>query len=276
MKKLTQKFILLIFSLVNLLNLAPLAHGDTSLNSASQFITNVALSNNDGAIGANKISDSSSVNVTYNMTIPDGVIIDTSQSYTMPLPMELKYQTTSPIELKKADGTLLGQVTIENNIISIVFEPTINTLSNRTLFFNFWSNFNKDTLNYDTGNDLIFPTKTDPNNKIHVNFSKSNSGGGSGASAISKTLRYGDDNTVIWTITINNGGYIVEDANFIDTMENTQNYIPGSTTINFRNYKNNIIKSSTEDLNFIPNSDGTQSVSMNFGRLYSDEEAVTT
>lgn len=276
MKKLRNRILLLIILLGNILNISPIIYAEGNTEDATQFINSVTLSNNDGPIGTNKISDSSSVNVTYNMGIPEGVTIDTSQPYTMPLPVELKYQTTTPIQLKKADGTLLGQVTIQNNIISIVFEATINTLSNRTLFFNFWSGFNKDTLNYDNGNDLLFPIKDNPSNTAHVNFSKSNSGGGSGASAVSKTLRYGEDNTITWTITINNGGYSVGNANFVDTMENTQNYIPGSTTINFRNYKNNIINSSNEDLNFITNSDGTQSVSKNFGRLFSDDEAVET
>lgn len=276
MKKIWSKLVVLILILGSFANIGKVSFAADINTNAAQFVDSVTLSNNDGPIGLNKISDSSSVNVTYNLEIPDGVVIDTSQEYTMSLPPELKYQTSSPIQLKKADGTLLGQVTIQNNIITIIFEPTINSLSNRSLFFNFWSGFNKDTLNYDTGNNLLFPTKNDPNNTIHVNFSKSSSGGGSGASAISKTLRYGEDNTVTWTITINNGGYSVSNAKFLDTMENTQNYIPGSTTINFRNYKNNIIQTSKTDLSFISNGDGTQSVMMNFGRLYSDEEAVAT
>ena len=176
MKKIWSKLVVLILILGSFSNISQIAFAEDGNTNAAQFVDSVMLSNNEGPIGLNKISDSSSINVTYNMEIPDGVIIDTSQGYTMVIPPELKFQTTSPIQLKKADGTLLGQVTIRNNIITIIFEPTINSLSNRSLFFNFWSGFNKDTLNYDTGNDLVFPTKDDPNNKIHVNFSKSNSG----------------------------------------------------------------------------------------------------
>ncbi|WP_285120268.1 MucBP domain-containing protein [Lactococcus petauri] len=161
-------------------------------------------------------------------------------------------------------------------MLNIVFAPVINNLSNRTLFFNFWSGFNKNTLNYDAGNDLAFPTKNNLNNSIHVNFSKSSSGEGSGNSAIAKTLHYEANDIVTWTITINNGGYEISDANFADTMSNTQDYIPGSTSIHYRNYKNTVIKTESTDLVFNPNADGSQSTSLNLGHLHGDTEASLT
>ena len=260
----------------SILNLTPLVSAETKSPSAIQFVDQVVLSNNNGPISSNKISDASLVNATYTLSIPNGTVIDTAQTYSMPLPQELKYTGTAPIFLTKEDGTLLGSVTIQNNMLNIVFEPVINNLSNRTLFFNFWSGFNKNTLNYDMGNDLAFPTKNNLNNSIHVNFSKSSSGEGSGNSAIAKTLHYEANNIVSWTITINNGGYEVSDANFVDTMGNTQDYIPGSTSIHYRNYKNTVIKTESTDLVFNPNADGSQSTSLNLGHLRGDTEASLT
>ncbi|WP_081167993.1 MucBP domain-containing protein [Lactococcus garvieae] len=275
MKNFINKLLLLVLFLGNTLNISPLVHAATS-TSAVQFVDNVTLATSNGPITSNKISDASLVNSTYTLNIPNGEVLDTSQPYTMPLPPELKPTTSAPIQLTKPDGTLLGEVTVQNNVISIMFEPVINSLSNRVLYFNFWSAFNKDTLNYDVGNNLIFPTKTNPNNSIHVNFSKSSSGEGSGTSAVAKTLRYEANNIVTWTVTINNGGYSVANANFFDTMSNTQDYVPGSTTIHYRNYKNTVIRSETTDLAFYSNSDGSKSTSLNFGRLYGDVEASLT
>lgn len=276
MKKITNQLLLFILMLGSILNLTPLVSAETKSPSAIQFVDQVVLSNNNGPISSNKISDASLVNATYTLSIPNGTVIDTAQTYSMPLPQELKYTGTAPIFLTKEDGTLLGSVTIQNNMLNIVFEPVINNLSNRTLFFNFWSGFNKNTLNYDMGNDLAFPTKNNLNNSIHVNFSKSSSGEGSGNSAIAKTLHYEANNIVSWTITINNGGYEVSDANFVDTMGNTQDYIPGSTSIHYRNYKNTVIKTESTDLVFNPNADGSQSTSLNLGHLRGDTEASLT
>ncbi|KKF91702.1 MucBP domain-containing protein [Lactococcus petauri] len=276
MKKITNQLLLFILMLGSILNLTPLVSAETTSPSAIQFVDQVVLSNNNGPINSNKISDASLVNATYTLSIPNGTVIDTAQTYSMPLPQELKYTGTAPILLTKEDGTLLGSVTIQNNMLNIVFAPVINNLSNRTLFFNFWSGFNKNTLNYDVGNDLAFPTKNNLNNSIHVNFSKSSSGEGSGNSAIAKTLHYEANDIVTWTITINNGGYEVSDANFADTMSNTQDYIPGSTSIHYRNYKNTVIKTETMDLVFNPNADGSQSTSLNLGHLHGDTEASLT
>ncbi|BAV02986.1 MucBP domain-containing protein [Lactococcus formosensis] len=276
MKKITNQLLLFILMLGSILNLTPLVSAETKSPSAIQFVDQVVLSNNNGPISSNKISDASLVNATYTLSIPNGTVIDTAQTYSMPLPQELKYTGTAPIFLTKEDGILLGSVTIQNNMLNIVFEPVINNLSNRTLFFNFWSGFNKNTLNYDMGNDLAFPTKNNLNNSIHVNFSKSSSGEGSGNSAIAKTLHYEANNIVSWTITINNGGYEVSDANFVDTMGNTQDYIPGSTSIHYRNYKNTVIKTESTDLVFNPNADGSQSTSLNLGHLHGDTEASLT
>ena len=276
MKKIGNGILLLLLMLGSILNITPLVGAETVSTSAIQFVDQVTLSNSNGPITSNKISDASSVNTTYRLSIPNGTVIDTSQIYTLPLPQELKYTEATPIQLTKEDGTLLGSVTIQNNVLNIVFEPIINNLSNRTLFFNFWSAFNKNLLNYDVGNDLAFPTKNNPNNTIHVNFSKSSSGEGSGSSAIAKTLHYEANNVVSWTITINNGGYNVSDAIFTDTMSNTQDYIPGSTRIYYRNYKNTVIKTETTDLAFNSNLDGSQSATINFGRLYGDTQASLT
>ena len=276
MKKITNQLLLFILMLGSILNLTPLVSAETKSPSAIQFVDQVVLSNNNGPISSNKISDASLVNATYTLSIPNGTVIDTAQTYSMPLPQELKYTGTAPIFLTKEDGTLLGSVTIQNNMLNIVFEPVINNLSNRTLFFIFLSGFNKNTLTYDMGNDLAFPTKNNLNNSIHVNFSKSSSGEGSGNSAIAKTLHYEANNIVSWTITINNGGYEVSDANFVDTMGNTQDYIPGSTSIHYRNYKNTVIKTESTDLVFNPNADGSQSTSLNLGHLRGDTEASLT
>lgn len=227
---------------------------------ASQFVTSVLLSNTDGPLGNNKISDSSSVNIKYNLEVGDGNLIDTSQPYTMNLPTEFKRQTVVPIELFNQNGVKLATVEIRDGIVSIQFDDNVKTMKNVKVFFDFWENFDKTTLNYTDGNDLLFPTKENPENAIHVNFSKSGSGGGSGTSAISKLLTYDDtDPTIVnWTITVNNGGYEVQDAVFKDVMENMQVYIVGSAQITYRNWNKKTIYTYTNDLIFTENSDGTK------------------
>ncbi|EOV3185301.1 hypothetical protein ACOMX4_002569, partial [Enterococcus faecalis] len=276
-KKIASSLFVLLLFLSNFIGLVkPLIVESKTIFDASQFVESVSLSNGDGPIGINKISDSSSVNVTYNLTIGDGSIIDTTSPYTMPIPSELKYSTTTPIELFTATGQKLGEVTIINGVASIHFEELVKTLKNVTLYFNFWSGFNKETLDYNDGNGLIFPTKNNPNYAIHVNFSKSSSGGGSGTSAISKNLTYGENNIVNWTVTINNGGYEVENSQFVDTMENTQNYVPGSTTINYRNWDRTILYAETTDLTFSDNGEGSKTSTLNFGYLTSAESKNST
>lgn len=268
----------LLFGLV--VNFATPASAAENLD-ASQFVKEVSLSNSSGPIGDKKISDASSVNATYDLTVGDGSQIDTSQPYTMPMPQELKYETSAPIELFTENGDRLGNVTIQSGTIAIHFDDNVKTMRNVEVFFNFWSNFNKGTLDYENGNDLAFPLQSNPNNTIHVNFSKSSSGGGSGTSAISKTLTYDrtDPTIVHWTVTVNNGGYEVADSVFKDTMENTQDYIPGSAKIQYRNWNKQVIEENTNDLSFTTNDDGTKSTQLDFGYLTSadaKEDAART
>lgn len=275
MKKIKNTFLILLLLLGSLYNISGIVQADTADNAnATQFVQSVTLSNNNGPIGPNKISDSSAVNVTYNLAIPNDIVIAPDQVYSMPLPAELRYSSNDAIVLKTSSGVAVGSVTIKDGTISILFNSNINTLSNRNINFNFWSNFNKNLLNYETGNDLAFPTKDDPNNTSHLNFSKSSSGGSSGASAISKNLRYGRNHTATWTVIINNGGDSILNSIFVDKMGNTQEYIPGSTVISYRNYQDKIIHTDTQDLVFTPDSNGEQTAQINFGRLYGDSEEV--
>lgn len=241
---------------------------------AAQFVSNVFLEDSEGPLGTNKVSDSSSIKVIYELELGSGSNIDTSQPYTMTLPKELNYETSIPISLNTVSGIHLGDVTIKNGIISIQFSSSVHSLDNLKINFDFWSNFDKDELNYDTGNDLIFPIQNNPNHSIHVNFSKSSSGGGSGTSAISKSLTYDDaDPTIVnWTVTVNNGGYAVTNSVFQDVMENHQDYLTGSMTINYRNWKKAIIKSEKTDPSISQNNDGSQNFSLSFGQLTSEDE----
>ena len=112
-----------------------------------------------------------------------------------------------------------------------------------------------------------------------LNFIKTNASKGSGTSATSKTVGYGkDDPTILtWQITINNGGYAVDDSYFYDIVQNFQEYIPGSMTINYRNYLGNNdkgkIKTEKVDPQFIQLSDGTRAMKMHFGKLTAASEA---
>lgn len=250
---------------------------------ATQFVSNVTVKNSDGSpIGTNKISDSSTINVIYDLDIGDGSVVNTDQSYTMPLPKELNYETTEPIKLFDSGMRLLGTVTIKDGVISIQFDSTVKDMTNVKVHFNFYSKFTKDELNYDEGNDLAFPTRDNPENTQHINFSKSSSGGGSGTSAINKNLHYGDlDRTVVtWTIVVNNGGYTVNDSKFYDEMENTQEYVPGSMKINYRNWDREVLRSDTTDPGIKQEPNGKQRFDYSFGQLKSaeekDDQAVTS
>lgn len=246
---------------------------------AVQFVTSVSLSTTTRPIGAAKVKDSSAIAADYSLDIGDGSTSDTSSVYTMPLPIEFTYTTSTPIQLLTTGGVNLGDVTIANNVISIQFMPAVSTLKNVKVAFNFWSNLNKAVLDYTNGNDLLFPTSTNPANTIHVNFSKSGSGGGgSGDSDVSKTLGYSriDPTVVNWTITVNNGGYEVLDSIFEDTMENRQQYIPGSASFTYRNWKDKIIKTETADLELQQNTDGSQTFTKHFGYLTPDSASDDT
>ncbi|MHC5251611.1 Cna B-type domain-containing protein [Listeria kieliensis] len=270
---------LLVFALLfgMFVNFATPASAAENLD-ASQFVKGVSLSNSSGPVADKKISDASSVNATYDLTVGDGNQIDTSQPYTMPLPQELKYETTTPIELFTTNGDRLGNVTIQAGTIAIHFDENVKSMRNVEVFFNFWSNFNKGTLDYENGNDLAFPLQNNPNNTIHVNFSKSISGGGSGTSAVSKLLTYdqADPTIVHWTVTVNNGGYEVADSVFKDTMENTQDYIPGSAKIQYRNWNKAVIEENTNDIPFTENADGTKTAQLDFGYLTSADAKEDT
>ncbi|WP_201735550.1 hypothetical protein [Carnobacterium maltaromaticum] len=191
----------------------------------------------------------------------------------------MKFQTTAPIELFTSNGQKLGEVTISNGVASIQFDAAIVDLTNVNVYFNFWSCFNKGVINYDSGNELLFPTKDNFDHTIHVNFSKSSSGGGSGTSAVSKNLTYGENNIVNWTVIINNGGFEVENSQFMDTMENTQEYVPNSTRISYKNWSKAILYTETVDLLF-DEVGGLETATMNFGYLTSakskNSDAVTS
>lgn len=239
-------------------------------NSATEFVTTVAVETTSGPITSNKISDSSAIKVTYNLDIGLGNNVDILEPYTMTLPSELSYETTNPIELRTIVRNIyLGNVTIVDNIISVQFDSNVKDLDNVKINFSFWSNFNKSLLDYTAGNDLAFPTKTKPLNTVHINFSKSSSGGGSGTSAVSKNLNYSkEDPTIVnWTITINNGGYEIFDSIFVDIFENDQTYIEGSASVTYRNWDKDTLSVDTTDLIFIDNNDGTHTLSENFGYL---------
>lgn len=248
--------------------------------SATQFVDSVQVTDsNYQPITTNKISEDSTINIEYQLTIPSGKDIETSQPYTMPLPRELNTSTTKSFPITGANGVVLGQVTVENGEVKILFTNAVNSLSNIKIDFSFGSSFNKDQLDFDNGNDLTFPTKNNPTNSQHINFSKTNSGGpSSGNSSIAKNLNYddNDDSIVNWTITINKVGDHVDNAILTDTMSNTQDYIPGSTTITYRNFKESPIKTEKTDLSFTKNSDGSQSTSKVFGELISKAEAKET
>ena len=241
----------------------------------------MALADANGPIGTNRIRDTSSVQVTYNLNLGNGSAITTDQPYTMSLPKELNYTTTTPISINTPTGVHLADVTISNGIISIQFTSDAQSYDNLRINFNFWATFNRSQLNYETGNDLAFPTQTNPNNTVHLNFSKSSSGGGSGTSAIAKSLSYEDtDPTIInWTLTVNNGGYPVENASLQDIMENNQDYIPGSMTIIHRNWRRAPLTTEHTEPVITQQADGTQTFNLSFGKLTSSQEqnnAATT
>lgn len=234
----------------------------------------MALADANGPIGTNRIRDTSSVQVTYNLNLGNGSAITTDQPYTMSLPKELNYTTTTPISINTPTGVHLADVTISNGIISIQFTSDAQSYDNLRINFNFWATFNRSQLNYETGNDLAFPTQTNPNNTVHLNFSKSSSGGGSGTSAIAKSLSYEDtDPTIInWTLTVNNGGYPVENASLQDIMENNQDYIPGSMTIIHRNWRRAPLTTEHTEPVITQQADGTQTFNLSFGKLTSSQE----
>ncbi|PWG00026.1 MucBP domain-containing protein, partial [Levilactobacillus bambusae] len=281
-KKLWTSLMTLLILVNSLLGFSSaVAHAQTN-SSAIQFVDSVTMKDSTGkAVGTTKISNSSAVQLLYQLKLPDGDV-DPTATYTMPLPPELRCEITTPVEITASDGTVLGHLTVTNGQINLTFTNAINQLANRTINFAIWAKFNKDTLDYSNGNDLVFPTANNVENILHVNFYESDSGIGSGTSAISKTLRYEGGNVVDWTVTINKGGYAVDDAVFEDTMENTQSYIQGSLTVNYRNYKEKSVPVSTEtpNLTFTPNSDGSQSANIHFGTLTSknvmDANAVTS
>lgn len=279
MQKRLRSFFSIIFLLSNLF----ISLGSTKTYAAeeldaSQFVSSVTLADADGPVGTNRIRDSSSIQVTYNLNLGNGSAITTDQPYTMSLPKELNYTTTTPISINTASGVHLADVTVTNGIVSIQFTSNVHSFDNLKINFNFWATFNRSQLNYNTGNDLAFPTQDTPNNTVHLNFSKSSSGGGSGTSAIAKSLTYDDaDPTIVnWTLTVNNGGYPVDNALLQDVMENNQDYIAGSMTIAHRNWRRAVLSTEQIDPTITQQTDGTQSFNLTFGKLTSAQEQNNT
>ncbi|GAB2026310.1 Cna B-type domain-containing protein [Lactovum odontotermitis] len=284
-KRLLRFFTVLLMLLSSLSSSAPaVAVSDKALD-ASQFITSVSAMESDGtAISDNKIPDTSSVRFTYNLNIKNGGTIDTSQTYTVAVPELLTYVTSTPIELKLANGTTLGTVSISHGLISIQFNSAVKTLTNVTAAFFFSSEFDKNLIDYTNGNDLLFPTQSNPSNSVHINFSKTSSGGdSSGESSIAKQVSSyaSDDQTIVnWTVVVNRRGDAIADSIYQDVMENAQYYIPGSMTITYRNWHLDTLTTESGNPTIMQQSDGSQTFSMDFGALTSEnnenDNAVTS
>jgi LPXTG-motif cell wall-anchored protein len=284
MKKRLLNFLSILFMLFSVLASSGTARAIPTENlDASQFVTSVALQDNVGKpIGTNKISDSSTIRAIYNLNIGDGSKLDTSQTYMTRIPKELAYFSTDPVELKLvSDGTVIGTVNIIFGQVAIHFNENVKNLTNVQATFFYSPEFIKEQLDYSNGNDLAFPTRDNPNNTIHVNFSRTSSGGdSSGESSVSKMVRYDADQTYAnWTVTINNKGDAVADSKYTDIMENSQFFIPGSMTVTYRNWENSPLKTVNDNPQIIQQPDGTQQFSLDFGALTSEDEkndAATT
>ncbi|GAB2024072.1 hypothetical protein OfM1_01420 [Lactovum odontotermitis] len=284
MKRKLFNFFTILFMLVNSLGFSGTATAVAAANlDASQFVTSVSVTaSNNEAITSAKISDSSSIRAGYSLNLGDGSALDLSQPYTMALPKELNYTTEKPIQLETSDGTIIGAVTISNGLISIQFDSEVKTLTNVTAYFFFSSRFDKTQLDYTNGNDLIFPTQSEPNHTVHINFSKSSGGESSGTSAISKNVRYGTPDATIanWTVVVNRRGDAVADSQYYDVMKNAQFYVPGSMTITYRNWQLHTVRSEPGNPVIVQQADGSQTFKLDFGSLTSatmeDDGAATS
>ncbi|AEJ23616.1 cell wall anchor domain-containing protein [Weissella koreensis KACC 15510] len=254
---------------------------DTNIN----FIKNVSITDGSGKnLAGSTVSESTKVQFNMDFEVPNSYTVVPGEKYIMNIDNIIKYRTgVKPIDLK-FNGVSMGTVDIINGQAIITFDDSVKTLTNIKGEFSFWSNFDKSQIDYENGNDISLPTSDNPDNKIHLKFSKDSSGGSSGESLISKSLTYDkEDPTIIdWSITVNNVGNAVNNSIFVDRMDPGMEYIAGSTVIKYRNYKGSseVLKVDNSDLNFIKQGDGSTQVTVNFGELTSkasqDPNAVTS
>ena len=218
------------------------------------------------------ITDTNKVRFSFNFITDKNVVAN--QPYEIALDPIIVYNTgATPIQLVSGNISI-GTVDVSSGKAIITLNDNINTLTDIRGDFSFVAGFDKNRIDYTAGNDIQLPG---PEKNPHLNFRKATTGGGSGESLLAKTVTYNaDDPTIInWSITVNNRGIAVDNAILIDQLEMSQEYVPGSTSINYRNWNRKIIKSTHEDLVF-----NNQSMTHNFGTLTAadleQDDAVTS
>ncbi|WP_083318259.1 Cna B-type domain-containing protein, partial [Floricoccus tropicus] len=248
---------------------------------AAQYVTNVDMLAGGVNPNGKTYPDSQSFQLKYQMNFGNGNNIDTTQPYIMNLPtLFSKFETTRPIRIEMEDGTFIGEVTIQNGKINIQFNDNVKSYNNVKINFSFWSGADKSKIDYTNGNDISFSLNDGTTKGYHVNFSKTSSSGSSGQSAIAKNIApyntNADETEITWRITVNKGGYLVNDSYLYDVVKNLQEYIPGSMNITYRNGDGKTLRQEKVNPVFIQQPDGSRVMSFHFGKLTPNKKNTPT
>jgi len=223
-------------------------------------ITNAKVTDlNSVSLDGKTITDTNKVRFSFSFAMDKNVVAN--QPYEIGLDPIIVYDTgATPIQLVSGDISI-GVVNVTSGKAIITLNNNVKTLTNIRGNFSFVAGFDKNRIDYVAGNDIELPG---PEKNPHLNFRRAATGSGSGESLVSKTLTYdANDPTIInWSVTINNKGTAIDDAVLVDQLEMSQEYVPGSTSINYRNWNRKIIKRTHENLMF-----NNQRMEQHFGTL---------
>ena len=95
-----------------------------------QFFAQVTLTDGSGNPFTGPVDQDETVKIRYDYSIPDEYAVDTSKTYTLSIPDEIKITSSFSIDLydyNESPAPLIATVTVgSDNIISIVFADAVN------------------------------------------------------------------------------------------------------------------------------------------------------
>lgn len=257
------------------------------------------IDNNIGNMGIKDNINSHPASIIYHMKkISDGSTVDTEKIRHMTLPKNMKVFDQNKVDIfyknDQNKNILIGRAEVRNGDLTVKFSEKVKMLTNVSPFFYLKAqNKEKVEKNSDISENLekikneaiVNDSKEKDEANIPSDKSvlitnnrkvlplKSGFRPGNDASILSASLNYNDKNPAVvdWLITINNKGIAIKDANFVDTLFNNQELIPGSVKVNYRNKDDDIIKTNTDNFNVV-NQGNSQMFSINFGSLSSKEQ----
>lgn len=137
-----------------------------------QFFAQVSLTDKDGNEFSGAVNQDAEVNIRYDYSIPDEYTVDTSKTYTLTIPDEIKITSGFSINLYDNDdpSVLIAIVNVDtSNTISINFTDDVNDkMYDRSGWFQMELSFDEDEITNQT--EIVFPLGAGATTAIQIQF----------------------------------------------------------------------------------------------------------